>query len=538
MDLTGIPTWVPLLILAFGIPILFVHGALYRLLTPKLVTRDAYALLSITQDMRDNGHRLLTGHVPSGTVFEHVHAHPILLEWLLSFVPERYLMAVDRYFSGIMDLLFFATLSLLVPLGFLTIEQLVVVLILFLSTPEFLRPEMPHSRGLSGRKFALILTSVSLVLFLYGFSTQSTMPLGVALLFGALVFPSSKFAVQAFLAITLGLSVLVTPMAFLFFMSSFFLSVIITFGNYLEMARTHVRFSADFARNKQNIFNPFDPHLLMPSPPISSLEDFLEYIYRNKTLKMVFNNPFMIIVTAVVSAALIDGTSIPAPFGFSAWIISGTVAGILTALPGLRFLGGSERYFEYIFLPAAVVVVNSFATLGEWYGWLVGFVILLGFVVQGAYIWTYLHVFTPSDEAVTNKDKLVDFLNEQESGTLLAQPRHILRELNWRTDHNVVDFLGNNTSSIEAAREEERLAPRREVMFNLTTADTQWLADQYGPDWIIFDLERLSNQVSLSNHPDLLSIPDIEPDFRNDRYEVYSFRRLMETADGRTSDTA
>jgi len=518
-------------VLLLSLSFLFLHGSLYRLLTPELVTRDAYGLFPQIKDIRDNGHQLTTGQLPSDTAIEHPYTHSVLLEWLLSFVPERHLSTVDRYFSGLMDVVFFGVLGLLVPLDILSLKRLALVLILFVSTPEFLRPEMPHSRGLSGRKFALSLTTLALLLFLSWHEIGDIVLLGAALLVGGLVFPSSKFAVQAFLAITIGLALLFDPLSLLYLASSLLVAIGITYGNYLKNLRTHIRFSTDFALHKQTIFNPLDPYLLVPSPPLTSMFDFLEYAYENKPLKILFNNPLVVAVVVLVVTSRLTGTTVSIPPGFGAWIISGAAAGILTALPGIRFLGGSERYFEYIFLPSAVFLVNATTAFGEWGLWVFTAVVFAGFIVQSVYVWTYLNVFTPSEETRKHKSALVDFLDGHDEGVLHSQPRIILRELNWKTKHKVVDLLGNNASTEAAVEEEQRLSPRREVMFNLTTADTGWLADQYDPDWVVFDLARLSTQNNfedLDDYPNLLSIPDIPPDFRNDSYEVYSFDRLRD----------
>ena len=72
-----------------------------RLKLPHAIGSDAYFHLLMARTIRENGHRI-PSEVPRVLVCR-PYTYPYLFHWLLSFVPDRCLMAAERIVSPMLD---------------------------------------------------------------------------------------------------------------------------------------------------------------------------------------------------------------------------------------------------------------------------------------------------------------------------------------------------------------------------------------------------------------------------------------------------
>lgn len=494
------------LLLAIGL-----SRSIYTWLVPDAIDRDAYAHMLYVRDIKANGHRI--PNRPRQVETSGTYAYPFLLHWLLSFQPLSWLQGIDRYFSSISDVAFGLLLLALIPLGvgdpWLVLFGLAVLLV----TPQFLRPDLPNAIGLSSRKPGLLLTTASILAFTTWLLDGSAVALTVALLAGTAVFLSSKFSVQALLFVTLGLAT-VSVSALGLFVAAAILAVVLSGGAYLPVARSHVAHLHEYALVKQHkIFEPVRLNPIGIARDIHDFDDLLRALYNNRLVRPLVNNPYAIAVGVTILARAWTGRSLGVPRVFYAWIGACVVAFVLTSLPYMLFLGKAERYLEYAFLPAVVVLGAGVRTFGPWYDLLVALFIASGVVVIGVYIWAYPRFFfSPADEHRWNE--LAAALAEFDPTTVLVQPFWGARRIAWSTDHSVVDFVMNEGTTPND--ESGALCPSR---YAIVTSDTDWLAEQYDPELVVFDTEK---RREIESGEGLLP-PASEPVFANGRFEVYRF---------------
>lgn len=498
---------------------LFAVRSIYRLLLPEAIDGDAIFHLHVIEDTRQNGHR-----VPeqiSQVATKGYFAYPHLLHRVLSYLPQRYVMVVERFFSPLSELAFVGVLLLLVPFGVLSLEGVVFVTILLVLTPQFVRPDMAHSIGMSARKPGLVLTTLSVLLFLQWHATGQLAFLGAAVLIGAAIFPLSKFSVQALLFIAIGFTVSTSVVALPYFAAALLLAVLLTRGRYLKVLRVHLLFLADFAKNKQ--YKKLDQSLPSPIGFVRGLwnadspMDVMEVVHKSRLRPFL---DFPVIVSALLAYGImaVDGTAISMPPGYHAWIATGLVAMALISLPHLLFLGRPERYFEYVFLPAAVLVARAWPALGPEYRAAVVALHVVAAGLIGVYIWGFKNVFFAQDRYRAFRDVVAE-IEDEPPGTLLVHPSRLAKRAAWQSEHTIVDTIGNQASTPEAVEELNRLFPDQ---YAYVTKDVAWLKETYDPDWVIFDLEKVEE------HPEAgLDVPDTEPIYSNGTFELYRFDVLV-----------
>lgn len=485
--------------------------SVYTWLVPDAIDRDAYAHMLYVRDIKANGHRI-PDH-PRQVETSGTYAYPFLLHWLLSFFPLGWLRTIDRYFSPISDVAFGLLFLALLPLGVGDRWLVLFGLTVFLVTPQFLRPDLPNAIGLSSRKPGLLLATASLLAFTTGLNDGSGALLVLALLTGAMVFLSSKFSVQALLLVSLGLAT-VSVLALGYVVAAALLAVVLSGGAYLAVARSHVAHLYEYALIKQHkIFEPVRLSPLGIARDVEDLDDVFRALYNNRLVRPLVNNPFAIAVGVTAVAQVGTDRNLAVPGVYWVWIGACVAGFVITSLPYMLFLGKAERYLEYAFLPAVVVLGAGVRTFGPWYDILVGCLLASGVGVVAVYVWAYPRFFfSASDER--RWDELTAALGKFEPTTVLVQPFYGARRIAWATDHSVVDFVMNEGTTPNA--ESDALCPNT---YAILTGDTEWLAEQYDPELAVFDTGK-RGEIEAA---DGLSPPATEPLFANDRFEVYRF---------------
>lgn len=505
-------------LLLFGLGVLFAVRSSYRYLVPAGAPGDAWGQLLQIADIRDADHR--RPEKPSAVVTSGHYAYPYFVLWLLSFLSERSLKWVERHFSGISDVLYFGVVSTLYVTDVLALDELLLVLVVFIATPQFMRPDLAHGRGLSSRKPGVILTTVSLLAFVTWVQGGSPVLFGVSVLAGGLMCLTSKFSLQAYLAILLPMGAFVHWSALALAPLAVAVAVVFSKGRYLRILRGHVSHVYDYATEKQYKMFSHD----LPNPVrfvravvgADSVRDLLEIFNRSRRLRPLVDNPFVVATIAGVALGYAAG-EIPVPRPYLVWIAGGVVAFVLTSLPHLLFLGQAERYLEYVFLPSSVLLARGWSEFGPTFQALVVLAIVGGVAVELTYVWGYRNVLYSPDRRQAIDDVAV-YLSEKPPGVVLTQPTNVSRELAWKTGHRVVEFVGGNaTTTRESVTELNTLYPDR---YGFVTDDVVWLDERFDPDWVVFDLEKIreADPEDVGMRP-----PDRDPEYDDGLFEVYRF---------------
>jgi hypothetical protein len=188
----------------------------------------------------------------------------------------------------------------------------------------------------------------------------------------------------------------------------------------------------------------------------------------------------------------------------------------------MLFLGEPERYLEYIFLPSGVLIAKGWGVLGAEYKLVVVALHLMSLIIILVYIWGFKNIFFNPERWEKFYDILED-LKDEEPGTVVAQPCYVGKMTAWRSDHEVVETIGNQASTQEAIEELNRLFPE---IYGYVTEDVRWLEESYDPDWVVFELEKVEE------HPDVgLQKPDVDPTYSNESFEVYPFYIFTDSDD-------
>lgn len=512
------------LIIIFEFVLIICSRYSYNFLSQNQIAGDAFGNFLLVRDIRRTNHRLPLR--PRQSVMSGNYAYPYFVLWLLSYLPERYLPKVDKIFSPLMDFIMGAVLLSLVPLEILSEQAAAVALGVLLFTPQFMRPDLSHGKGFTQRKPGLLLTSVSVLLFLIWFNGGPLITLGISALLGSLVCLTSKFSLQAMAFIYLGFAIVLTPVSFLVPLTAVVLAIAISKGKYYRILSGHLRHLYDYARVRQ--YQRFE-HTL-PNPisyfqslrRLSSQKDFLEFVYSTKFTKALLDNPFLIGVGASYVFILNEQTLFNFA-GFYTWISVGIVCFVAISMPHLLFLGLSERYLEYILLPSAALIGVS-ATVIPGY-WLILIPIFgIGVVVQTVYLWGYANVFHDPERKAAIVE-VTEYLKEKEGDVVAVQPAYTAREIAWRTGKKILEDIGGHSTSTEEAREEKNKL-FSEDKADYITGDVEWIDKRYNPDWVVFDTEKIEDLRLKERSAPGLQPPELQPEYENDKFAIYKFAEV------------
>jgi hypothetical protein len=499
-------------IFLIGLVTLFLFRSAYRIVNPDGKDQDAFAHLLYVLDIKQNHHRL--PEQPSAAVTAGKYTYPPFLHWCLSFLPERVLGTVERYFSGAMDILLFTLCLALIPFDIFTASEASLSLIFMIATPQLMRFDLSHGIGLSARKPGLLFTTASLLFFLLWLSTGNWWLCALSILCGTIVYLTSKFSVQAFLFTGVSLGLFFNPTVLGLLVLSFILSTIVSFGYYIRVFIGQIRHLYTYAtvtQFQQGLVPSIDDFISNSSRLVSDPIQIVYILYRSNSVRSFFFNPFIPLTLAAYGVLALGSASVTLPSGFHVWILAGLGSFALTSLPYLRFLGQPERYLEYIYLPCFVLIIYVLNETGVVFKLLMITAITGGLIINIFFIYKY---FSSAMAAESDSDieELFSYLNEQPQGVVLCQPTGISRRVAWNTSHQVVDYILNMGSTPHAIREQKLLYPDQ---FGSVTDNRNWIFGTYDINWVVFD------KTSICKGDNKLTPPPSEPVLSNNSFEVY-----------------
>jgi len=487
----------------------FLLKSAYNLLSPSVIGGDSYDHFLFIEEIRAARHRIPDSPDQIATAGD--YSYPYLLHWFLSFVPQRHIVTVDKYFSAVSDTVFLLFVAALAPLGFLSEIEVVVASLAFVAIPQFSRPDMSHNTGLSARKPGLLFVSVSVLATHVWIDAGSLPSLALAVVAGTTVLLSSKFGTQAYVALFGGLAVFgavrfaaVPPLAFC-------LAVLLSKGKYLDVLAAQLRHLYLWGSYIQFRHPKGRPGMALPT--ISSVGDLLNFLYRNRFVNPMINNH----VPITIAVLLIAGVEIGLPEPFGLWVLVGFAAYLVTVLPYLRFLGQPERYLEYTTIPVCVAVASLWSGGDPLQRALVAPLIAGGIAVTLAYVVIYLKVHIDPDRE-HQLSEVIEFLRTQPDGVLIKQPRGGSVRIAWETNHSVVK-ISLNAGSCPEINEQCKIMYRERM--GLFTDDVEAFDREFSPEYALFE-----SRGDPDGGPGL-SPPQSEPLFENDRFALYYFRDLQ-----------
>jgi len=481
----------------------------YNLLSPSVIGGDSYDHLLFIEEIRAAGHRIPDSPDQIATAGD--YSYPYLLHWTLSFVPQRYIVTVDKYFSAVSDTVFLLFVAALGPFGLLSEVQVVVASLAFVAIPQFSRPDMSHNTGLSARKPGLLFVSVSILAAAFWIDAGTRWFLVLAVASGAVVLLSSKFGTQAYVALAGGLAIFSEPRFGSVPVLAFCLAVLLSKGRYLSILAAQLRHLYLWGTYIQFHHSKGRPGMSLPN--VSSVKDALNLLYRNRFLNPLINNHVSITVAVLLLAGVEMG--LPEPFGL--WILLGFAAYLVTVLPYLRFLGQPERYLEYATLPVCVAVAHLWSGGDPLFRALVALLVAGGIAVTLVYVAVYLKVHI-DPEREHQFSEVIEFLRSEPEGVLLKQPRGGSVRIALESDHSVVRISLNAGSRFETNEQTKLL---NDGQMGAPTGDLSVIEQEFSPDYVLFE--------NRGPHTDWsgISPPASSPLFENKLFALYRFRDLQ-----------
>ena len=350
--------------LAILVLISLLTRSLPRFICPGACGKDAYYHLLAAERIKRNGMRMPA--TLKEFVLPGIYDYPPLLHYLWALFPFRWHLTVERWSSAVIDAVhamvvyvfsyyFFNSAPSIQDPSFVAFNSALI----FIMSPALLTIGTgPRAYQGTPRTLGELLFSLTLCFSVIGYFNGMIIPFFLAVLFGALLCLTSKFAVQAMVFFYVVFA-LVTLQAYwiILLVGIFMAALVISKGHYAKVAVGHIAHSRYYLHAISKRF-----YLLTHRNSWNELKKTTRTIFRNpfRAAKDLFfyhswthllvNHPLLLVIIYILL------TNSPAAghdiaFFLLLWIAAGLVAFILTSLKPFLFLGEAERYLEYALLP-------------------------------------------------------------------------------------------------------------------------------------------------------------------------------------------
>ncbi len=364
--------------LFFFVPVLnFVLQSYPRLFNPFFGV-DVWTRLIEVDHIRKNHHRIPDRPLGGQFIIDGYFDYPPVTPWLFSFIPKKTLLKIQGYIAPFFDSL---QVILVYFVAFhITENPMIAVLaqVMYMATPMI----AVENSYLTPRSFGYTLFTLTVLPLLLFLGEGQEWYLVVSLVSGVLLFLSHRFAMQAFLFISIFFTFyLNTPLFIQIFLISFVLAIIVTKGYYLRVLKGHIANIYFWCVNLEYRF----AHQVRGIIKKDTKTDFVNKIYQLLSLfspVAIFGLfPWSLSAFILVAGNYYNLFRPPAIlFQFAAWIIFLYVLGVIVLkIRRLMPIGEGQRYLEMAPVPSSIIAAYVVFELAGLYGFFV--LVLVGVAV-------------------------------------------------------------------------------------------------------------------------------------------------------------
>jgi hypothetical protein len=348
-----------------------------RLKLPHAIGSDAYFHLTMARTIRENGYRI-PPEVPRVLVCR-PYTYPYLFHWLLSFVPDRFLMVAERIISPFLDtcyvLLTFVFVYRITASAGLSRDPTEAALwsAAFVALcPAFLTVGPgPRAYGATPRTLGQLLFLVYLGSVTLFMSTQQWLWLVPGALAVACLSITTKFGNQVVVFIASGLALAGYEAPIAMAVCGYVLAVVATRGKVLRVLHGQIAHSIFYFKYLQKPFLYPDRQRLLSylrrllSHGLRAIRRpvrFLRWYFSEPYLlhALMVNFPHMLVGVVLLGLAYARGDSLISSGVFAFMVTTIAISFILSwliSLKPLMFLGEAGRYAEHTIMAQVMVFV-------------------------------------------------------------------------------------------------------------------------------------------------------------------------------------
>jgi hypothetical protein len=481
---------------------------------------DHYYHLLAADEIRRNNFKLPERH-SKFLIYNKFIAYPYFLHLVFSHFTKKCLETYSRFQSAIYDslqvvIIFFFVKYFIANTITIAPHYLPYLCILsYAIYPIFFKIGDSRNITLNARPAGELFFNISfLALFLFLLSGNIFFLLG-SVLFGALIFLSSKFGAQAYVFISiitgiLSLNIFYVLLPFV----SFLLAILISKGKYLKVLNGHITHSYFIYKIRGN--PGIDCALIwkvlkqFKNAPIKAIEE----LYKFPLISILIHSPFYIFLFYFI---LSDRSFIHLHKEYKiliAWAIAGFITMIITSFRKTKFLGEADRYGLYCVFPLVVIVPvfinNNYDDVFNYIA-ISFYCLCLIYIIITFKVWSLM----PSRKY---HSELIKYLDSLPPSNCVTNPISLSYEMAYFTKHKILYnppgfgyHLKNFNMDLETYKELYYKYP-------LITKNIKNLKDKYDLDYLIF--KKKYAYKSYSNIKNL-----------REGYELDSYRVLFENED-------
>ncbi len=349
---------------------------------PRFINRlfgvDVWTRLLEVEHIRNNNHRIPHDKLSGQFIVDGYFDYPPVFPFLLSYIPKKLLLKLQGFIAPLIDslhglIVYFLALYLGQDAGIALTAQIIYVLTPVIAIENsYLTP-----RSLGYTLFTLATAPIILFMF-QGYQLF----LLISLFFTTILFLTHRFAIQAFLFLSVFfLFFLNTPVFLQIFLTGFALSVVITRGYYIRVLKGHLFNIYFWIRNLDYRYAHQVRGIITKNIATDTVNTIYKYLEIFSPILIFATNPWALSAFVVAFLGIARSAPIsPVYTAFAAWVLFFYVFGVIVLkIRHLMPIGEGYRYMEMATAPSSILAaVALYYFLGTSYGlWIgVGFVTL------------------------------------------------------------------------------------------------------------------------------------------------------------------
>jgi len=511
--------------------IALITRSLPRFLCPGARGKDAYYHLLAAKRIRSNDMRMPA--TLKELVLPGIYDYPPLLHYLWAIFPLKQHLKVERWSSAFIDALhaivvyffsgyFFSMIPSLENQSFMAFNSA----LLFIMSPALLTIGTgPRAYQGTPRTLGELLFSLTMCFSLMGYLNGTLIPFFLAMLFGALLCLTSKFAVQAMVFFYL-IFALVTFKGYwiMLLVGILFAALVISKGHYAKVACGHFEHSRYYLRAISKRF-----YLLTKRNSWKELKQTAHTIFKNPVnaakslffyhswIHLLVNHPLLFGVLFISITKSPKGDQ-EISLLLLIWIAAGLIAFILTSLKPFLFLGEAERYLEYILMPQ-VLYLGLSNYLNSTPYMILGYFLALYLFFSVGFIYGYRN----KEKMLPGFKELADFISANDRiQRILPIYLNDAVQLAYESEKTIAHFPANFRKKLMPF---EKFFDFYRKIYPFPNEDLKRLMMDYDLDTLYYASSDLEKAVSFGLNYNFDSFKII---FSNEQYTVLQFKEQVE----------
>ena len=393
--------------------------------------------------------------------------------------------------------------------------------LLFATYPLLMRVGDSKNVAASARPLGEFLVVLAILFAILFTLEHNIIYLLLSIFSGALVLLSSKFGMQAWLFLSIILSLFQWNITFiLIVLASYLVAIILSWGGYLRVLNGHIAHSNFMMRVRYRAGLGYKLLLKLPKMIFENPKRAIEELYKFPIVSIFIFSPllFFLVVFLSKDSHLIFESSFFNPFFI--WGAGSLLICFFTSFEKTKFLGQAERYGDYsVFALVTIIPIYIYQFHNSRILWFtLAAVVIYNLVLYAISLYVWLYIY-PS---LKNLNLAVDKLKSLESKNIACIPINLSYQIAYQTDHKLLFHPPGFGNHIKKFDKDLQRYNKLYFKYPLLNTNLQKLSKDYGIQILVAKKKYAFRSVmNAKNIDEIYDFSTLCKIYENDEYYIY-----------------